>query len=335
VKLIVIGDLHLRYKEPYYSAVKKWMEWFLQSDYNIEDNILIQLGDDTESAINKSYVNRDLIWFYQNIKCKSKIVLQGNHDLSDEHGSNLEILRNEVDIDIVDKPRIMNIEGLQCLFLPHISSTLYGTEMEKYYSSLYDRCENREYPWQGTFDYAFGHVEDETQKRSEKHKVCDLSKLDIKTRVFGHIHTYNMDVGGSYLGSVSPNSSTEVNKHAFIYSIDLDNGRSTVIECPIYLNYYSVTYPDPLPEIKEDFFLLKISKSVDRKTSVEYYEKEAIKQNKKLYVRRVERLRVIERPENQDSTENSDLTNKEFASIFYDKYGIPDEVQSIMMKCIK
>jgi hypothetical protein len=322
--LIVTGDKHLRPKMPYYRAVQKWMDWFLSSPYNVPENIYLSLGDETEESLNKGYVNRRLLRFYKDLKCERKIILQGNHDESLNHGSNLEILMEEEGIEIINEPTVMDIGNCHCLLLPNIPSTLYGQSVEEYYSTLrYD----------DTFDYCFAHVFDETRQFSKNQKICDLSNLDIKKRIFGHDHTYNLDSDGHYLGSISPNSYTEVNKEPYIYQIDVDTKEGVSTPCPLFLNYYNVEYPNPLPEIKEEFFLLRVIKSVDKQTSVDYYKKEAKKQGKELFIRRVERLRLIEKSEDEEN-QSSELTNKEYANIFYKKFNIDPEVENIMRKCV-
>ena len=319
--IVITGDKHTRHKRPYYDSILKVMDWFVDSEWNHEDNIYVSLGDETEESINKGEINSIILNFYKSLKMKKKYVLKGNHDYKNENGSNLEMLSIFPEVEVINEWQEINLEGIECLFLPYFYSLPNGDTMEDIYSSL--RLDKE-------FDYAFGHIMDETKQFSKTSKICDLSNLKIKKRVFGHDHKF----GGNYLGSMHPNSKTEINKKPHIYVIDIETGEGKAVEIPLYLNYYDVAYPDKLPEFKEDYIMLRITEAIDVEKTIEYYTKLMKDQGKDFYRISINRKRLIERQVEGDKI-SDDLTDGQFYDKFETDNKIDDSVSGIIRPLLK
>lgn len=323
--LVVTGDKHIRYKEPYLSSVKKVMNWFLASEYNNEDNIYLSLGDETEESINKGFVNDQLISFYRNLKMKKKYIIQGNHDISYDHGSNLDIFNSDDSVEVIKEERIVDFGKAHCLVLPffHNSSE---KNMEDYYSNL---------PYSDEFDYCFAHIFDETRRFSENQKVCDLSNLKIKQKVFGHDHGFDLDKNGHYLGSIHPNSSTEKDKRPHFYIIDMETGEGKFLELPRFLNYYDVKYPDKLTEFEDEFIILRITDYLDKEEAISYYDKQMKDQGKGFYVRRMERKRLSESlGESESKDSDNSISIKQHLENYFLSKKIDTDVADIIRNTI-
>ena len=51
MSVIVVGDTHFRYSEPYYSAGKDFADWLVNHPENAPGNTLIHVGDLAHQAI--------------------------------------------------------------------------------------------------------------------------------------------------------------------------------------------------------------------------------------------------------------------------------------------
>ena len=235
-KIAILGDIHEQKKFPYHQSTSDMFEYLLSNnEINNEETLLICLGDIFDDNENSGSINHNVVSFFNSLKNKHKIVLEGNHDGSIDDSA-LEVLNTISGVEIIRNPMIKNLGGKQFLLLPHIYTDKNGTTLEDRYSNLY-----KEEGFDIEFDYCLYHVMDETKSFHKKSKVCDLSKLNIKKRIAGHDHNYNLDTGGNYLGSVQPNSSTEKDKKPKAYIIDLENNKDYTIDLPLFINYYTIT----------------------------------------------------------------------------------------------
>ena len=124
-------------------------------------------------------------------------MLTGNHDVANLDNV-LSIFRPLKNVKVITDWKIIKFYNCNLLMLPHYSHE--GTEklsMVETYSNLYKTVTEE-------FDYGFSHVEDETQHFSKK--FVDVSKLNVKRWLNGHIHNGNAWNGGHYLGSACANS---------------------------------------------------------------------------------------------------------------------------------
>ena len=79
--ILVVGDIHLREKEPYYSQAKDLLHNIFNSKYNNSETVLLFLGD----LVEKINATHELLEVYIDLFVnKSKFnkikILKGNHD---------------------------------------------------------------------------------------------------------------------------------------------------------------------------------------------------------------------------------------------------------------
>lgn len=271
--LIVVGDLHLRDKEPYFSQWKDFMEWLYSSEYHNSDNSILFLGDlvesiDTPHELLELYID----YFNNRSKFEKIFILTGNHDRNLETNL-LSIFRPLKKVEVIDSWVFKKIENLNCLLLPHIEANAYET-----YSNLSNIITD-------SIDYCFHHLEDETEHFSNKY--VDLSKLNVANYLCGHIHTQTITKKGRYLGSPTFNSLNEKDKIPYIASIDIKTKKYTLIEVPIWVEYLTVQYPQELPTPTKKYPIYTIYDSIDKEESILYYTNIAKEKGIPFYCRRV------------------------------------------------
>lgn len=332
-KIAIFGDIHEQVKFPYHQSTNRVFNWMLDNEaINNLDTLLISLGDIFDIEENSGEINHSVLNFYKKAKNRKKIINQGNHDQDKEKGSALDALKIIEGLEIIREPISMEIEGKNFLFIPHIYTNKDGVTMEERYSNLYKEDEFKDQE----FDYCLFHVMDETRKFHKKSKVCDLSKLNIKKRIGGHDHTFNLDKGGNYLGSVQPNSSTEKDKTPKIYIIDLEKGEDYTIDVPLFINYYEVTYPNNLPKeiVDVEFPILNIHESLDRNESIDFYNKQAKELGiETLTINRVYRKRLMadkSEIETTDEDKKSIKTDIEYFDTFSREMNLSSGVDNIV-----
>lgn len=261
--MLVLGDLHLQENWIKKKQVELFFEWLNSQDFTKKEKYIILLGDLFETPI----PNSQLVLFYLEIfanKWKDKIIyiLQGNHDYNLETNS-LDFFKFLNNVEVIKDKTEKQIEMKNILFLPYYSHENTNKKaMIDYYSSL-----------EGSYDYIFGHIEDETQHFGDKY--CDLTKLKGK-RVFGHIHTSDIQKDGHYLGSCIKNSSTEKDDQKYLTIIQ-ENLELKLI--PSFLSYKTVKYGEKLEDIK-DLILLNVTEAPTKQDAITLYESSNIKCNK-------------------------------------------------------
>lgn len=274
-KIIVVGDLHLRDKKPYFNQTIHILESiFNNEEYNNPDNILLLLGDLIEK-INASY---EIVQVYIDLflnKSKFKIIkiLKGNHDSALLKDSNNDITQSTVlsvftpfkNVEVIDSWGKETIDNIKVLYLPHYDHE--GTDKEPL-ETVYSRLGNE---ITEEFDYGFTHVEDETSHFGSK--FCDLSKLKVKQYLNGHIHTQNITEGGRFLGSPGFNSSSEKDKAPYIAVIDTISKKYELVAVEKYIDYLEVIYPNEPPISKRPYPIYTIFDSLDKEESISFYSK--------------------------------------------------------------
>lgn len=266
--MLVLGDLHLQENWIKKKQVELFFEWLNKQDFIEKEKYIILLGDLFETPIPSS----QLVLFYLDLfanKWKDKIIyiLQGNHDYNLETNS-LDFFKFLSNVEVIKDKTEKQIEMKSILFLPYYSHENTNKKvMIDYYTSL-----------EGNYDYIFGHIEDETQHFGDKY--CDLIKLKGK-RVFGHIHTSDIQKGGHYLGSCIKNSSTEKSDQKYLAIINEDLILKII---PSFLRYKTVKYGEKLEDIKE-LVLLNVTEAPTKQDAITLYESSNIKCNKITTVR--------------------------------------------------
>jgi DNA repair exonuclease SbcCD nuclease subunit len=310
-KLIVVGDIHLRENDPYFTQGKLFLDW-LFTNHNESENSLLLLGDLVES-INVSHELLEVyIDYFVNVsKFKKIYILQGNHDctISSTLLSAFKPLKN---VEVILEAKSLILGKVHALCLPHFDYTQSGVSMVDFYSNPDEDIKKIE------FDFCFHHVEDETEHFSSK--FCDLSTYRVKTFMAGHIHTETITKGGHYLGSPIFNSRSEQNKVPIIASIDLLSKEYSIIEVPIWLKYYDVEYPNVLPAIDTPLAVITVDDSLDREETIKFYKADLDKRviPKIYYFRRINhkktKLEEIALSSKKQDTKDLLTLFKEYAS---------------------
>lgn len=254
--MLVIGDLHIKNKSPFLSAIKYFFEW-LDKDYPDED--IIFLGDewDTSSPMWECFS------LFTNFASKRKvIILGGNHTYSTKKGSILEGLLDFKNITTILEPTIIDNN----LFLPYLS-----IDNKKFYENEFN-IERK------NFNYIFTHL---TPKEvSFGNEGVDFDKLNL-TGVFihGHIHFQKnwLDNKGNIhivLGVPIPTRHLEEKQEHRIIKIEKDLGRIE-IKVPQYFTYETLEF-GKMPSNPNNILNIKQTPSPEElyKTYKGYYIRE-------------------------------------------------------------
>lgn len=327
--LIVVGDMHLQDKEPKKSQCLDVLDWIFNSNFNNPSNTLLMLGDLCE--INSPYELYEIfIDCFENRSHFAKIlIIEGNHECANQ-STVLSLFRPLKNVEVITEWKAWKYYNCTLLFLPFYNHE--GTDkkpMVEEYSNLGGKIAtfNGE-RLSDEFDYGFGHIEDDTEHFSKK--FCDTSKLKVKTWMNGHIHTANIQNGGHYLGACTLNSSTESGRTPYIAKINGETKEYELIEVPKFLEYYEVSYPDPLPKIDTKYGLFLVRNVLDKNTVMEEYSKQAKDLGFKFYERKIiyKKSKVLEVGE-VEKTDN--LTFDDFA----DSVELDDSIRDICKEVIK
>ena len=318
---IICNDIHLQKSEPKRSQCLDFLEWLFSQDFNNKDNYLTFGGDLVE--INSPFECFEVFvdYFVNKSKFKKIFIVQGNHDCVNI-STVLSLFRPLKNVEIITDVTSFKLENTNMIFLPYYNHE--GTSK----IPMIERYSHLESEFTETYDFGISHVEDETNHFSKK--FCDTSKLKVKQWLNAHIHTENVTKGGHYLGSPTLNSSTESGKTPYIASIDLEKATYELIEVPKFMEYYEVSYPNPLPKIETKYGLFLVTNSIDKNTTIEEYEKQAEKLGYKFYARRImSKKATVELEERKDNSSN--LTFDEFAKVSK----LDDSVADICREVIK
>lgn len=258
---IVISDLHFKDKEPYMSAQKRFIEWFISSEYNKPDYDIIFLGDIFDKSHPNPATNQMVIDFFNNLRHKNRRIVSGNHDLDPiRKQSALDPLK-EVDAIVYDKPT--EIYDGKCLVLPYYYQSMVALPpMKEYYTIL------TENGFKKSYDYIFGHIEDDTVFYMNGIKGNGI-KIDIEgQRVFGHIHHIDND---SYLNVPIITNEAEKGKTGEIMVIDFEESTCTKVKVPMFLDFKTINYPDDLPFDDTTIYYYIINGVPDSEIAYNYY----------------------------------------------------------------
>jgi len=315
-KHVIVGDLHGRSEEPFYSSFKLFLKWLKpQID---EDTLLILLGDVLHNAKSDGITNQLLVKFFQQLPACRIIVLQGNHDYSKIDGLGLlPVLELEKNIEIIAYPKTEIIDGVNYLFLPHyypFSNDL--PPMEDFYSNIDNSFSNK---FDTAFDYILTHVGDERQTFFKKH--CDLSFLTGK-RVSGHVHHYQE----GYIGSSLITRANERGKDSYIAIIDPSTKAIDYVVTPVFMDYCTVKFSEEVPSTKAAINFLDITDAPS--------QEEAEKLYKGYHIHSIDVVSSsLEAQESKEEVGES-KTVVEYFNSFVKDFGVEEEVRDIVFSAI-
>ena len=239
--IAILGDVHFASLKEYHVKIGEAMiSWFSTWKYNNPENELILTGDIVHTAVNGGLVIAMLERFVNASRFAVIHIVPGNHDMKrHENVVQLayEFLRKRPNVVIYDRDTVATIQGKKVLMLPHyIPQNSHEPPMLEYYSSLY-----KKYP--DTYDLLVGHF---LEEKASFGGACvkNLDKLSVKKICLGHLHTRMFP---EYIGSMYANKSNEADptRAAWIF----DNAMNCIEDpLPVFCEYLSVEYPEPLPE---------------------------------------------------------------------------------------
>lgn len=263
--LVAIGDLHLSdSREWSYDVSERVVDYIIKWNMNNPTHSAIFLGDFTEDTLLTGRLFSLLLKLFTSLKFKKTYVVVGNHDLKKDKNNNLylafEFLRHPLfkdKIEIIEQPYYELIEGLNCLVLPWIHPD--GTHSVKDYE--------KQDQYNLNIDIVFAHFQDTTSE-----KQGDKVNIDyIKTKFYciGHIHK----PGQRYIGSVIPNKWDERNEVRSVRFYAREDGKATetTYPLPVFTDYYSIKFPEPLPKVPAQVPVWTIFNCKDEATARQQY----------------------------------------------------------------
>jgi len=136
--IIIVGDLHVKNREPFLSSICKTFEW-IRDEFG-SDITLIQLGDLFDTSSPHHDIEFKII--EKLLQFRQVFILTGNHDYSKIKGNSLLPLMHHRTITVLEEATEVILEGNKYLLLPY----LYSNMKEKYEIL------------QGKYDYICTHV---------------------------------------------------------------------------------------------------------------------------------------------------------------------------------
>ena len=203
IKLIGLGDVHLRNKAFYRAGFKGFLDWFDKTipDEHCESTEILLAGDFLNKISMLPRVGAESVRFTSILKRKASTVycILGNHDYgtSGYKVINIKDFLEELGIVVIDDFCEYTTKlGFNILCLPWRYGCTHA-QVNKYLKSL--DLEHTEY------DACSAHWELESMFGSD---FVDLSPVNAKAFMCGHIHSHKCNP--KYLGSILPNQIEEV-----------------------------------------------------------------------------------------------------------------------------
>lgn len=239
--ICILGDLHLTSRKDYLlQTCLCFLDWFKDWDKNNKDNTLILAGDLVDSHLNGGVVINLIDKLYNYSNFEEIHIVVGNHDKKKVDGYDqlaYEFLKNKDNVYIYEELTESIIEGLKVLFLPYFLDHIHP--MNEFYSNLY-KIKKEQY------DLLVGHFADESASfKGSVDCISNLDKLNVKKICLGHIHTRFIHperyIGSIYACNKIQNDPT---RSAWYY----DDGEWKEERLPIFNEYITFSYPNPLPK---------------------------------------------------------------------------------------
>jgi len=220
--MICISDLHIKNKEPFYSATKQFLNYVADT---YPDDEVVQLGDLFDASTVHSSVMYEVITILK--RFKKFHTISGNHDQSRRSGNLLLPLDHHDNIIVYDKMTEVEIEGHKCLMLPYIHNA----------KEEYEKVE-----WSGS--YMFGHFTNEEDAFGDEGVNTD--KINA-CQIFGHTHTFaTYSPHKIVLGVNLPTRNGEINNPFLRITKTFD-----FFSAPLIFEYQTIKYGE-FPENKNN-----------------------------------------------------------------------------------
>jgi hypothetical protein len=206
--MIVVGDLHVKKSEPYFSAQVKFLQWLLE---NYKTETIVQVGDLWDTSSPHSDVEHFLLSVFKQFK--EVHLLVGNHCYSSKTGVRSKIFKHLPNVFVYEKDSEAVIDGYTCLMLP------YQNNMS-HYSDMKIIC-----------DFVFSHVTNEED--SFGGEFVSFTGINCKNIFNGHLHQHSTYRDGKFIntGAVLPTRNKEIQNP--IYRITKENGEIKLEEIAV------------------------------------------------------------------------------------------------------
>jgi DNA repair exonuclease SbcCD nuclease subunit len=233
----VIGDLHTKRDEPFNYVTNRFLTYLADTLKNGDS--LLFLGDLFDT--NRPYPNEyaDLLSFFSSYPEVTMYILGGNHDYHRLYKSySIFPLSSLENVEVITKDRIIEIEGLNFLFLPWIHESSikqrFGvSSLKEYYETIaLEQYKDKR------IDYLLYHFEDEKLPTFGGEEGIDLSLYPAKRRIGGHIHIAQYD----YLGTPYQTRYDERGKESFYISIT--DSIEEKIKLPNFIEYLTIDFEE-------------------------------------------------------------------------------------------
>lgn len=255
LNIIQVTDFHLKHSEAFFKAGVALDNYLIEElKKESEPFIFLDSGDHFHTSKETGRVNNEVVRFFLEIvkmpMCECICVMQGNHDVKEDTGSALDLLRGlDKKIKIIDKPIIMyagkdTTSGIY--LLPHLrpySLPLYST-IKSYGSEEFHKkyWESLGYDWENDvksrIKMVVMHGGDETTGRL--FMSADISFLP-SLRSNGHVHKA---ISKSCLPSIAVTRRDEADKKCIMRKINTKDFSFSDTEIPLFLNYAHIKYGD-------------------------------------------------------------------------------------------
>ena len=362
MKIIQTTDIHFKQEEPYFRAGVALFNFILDHlRSQVEPFIYLDSGDLFHVSKETGRVNREVVKFFLQMatipNCYFIYVMQGNHDVKEETGSALDLLRGlDVKIKVVDTPcfpsiPVENTSDIKTLtkiyLLPHMKP--FSIPNYSGVKSYGDDNFHREYWKSQNIDWdevkegiKFVSVHGGDETTGKFFMNVDLSIIP-GIRSNGHVHK---QVSKNQLTSASVTRRDEIDKKCFIRHINTDNWEVSEIEIPLFLNYAQIPYGEDIDGYFESSIHLKPKESLivdifghdDAKLVISEYEKKwADCQSPKLYIGEVspvERRGEAVIVEERDDLDISSINIKELFQEFCEEKKLAKSIVEDLMSRI-
>lgn len=244
----VIGDVHLRSEEPFFSVTKNFLSHLLKI-CNEKDH-LVFTGDFFHRSRPYSEELACARQFFETAKERniSINILAGNHEYFRERNTWAEDVFKDYDINFITEPKVSMFYGIQFAFLPWIPNNKMQKEfgvrdMRSYYAqklpnlmSLINKDKNI---------YILYHFEDETVFMGNENIGVDLSVFEKELgkcaiRLGGHIHNPSKN----YIGSPYTTRKDETGFERHIIEIDPKTDDFKFIKISPMIEYETLMYEE-------------------------------------------------------------------------------------------
>jgi DNA repair exonuclease SbcCD nuclease subunit len=309
MKIINVSDQHRKHEEAFFRAGVA-LDNFILEQLRMEKEPFIYLdgGDGFHVSKETGRVNGEVTRFFLQIakidNCLGILVMQGNHDIKEETGSALDLIRDlHSKIVVVDEPYLVLPEsGMKSIsestdivyLLPHMrpfSSPGYSS-IKSYGDESFHRefWKSKGYDWdvvKSKIKMVSVHGGDETAGKFFMN--VDISFLP-GIRSNGHIHK---QISKNHIPSAAVTRRDEIDKKCIIRHIDTGGWSVRDVEIPLFLNYAQIPYGEDIDNyfksgvhiLPKESLIVDIYGHDDKDLVIaEYAEKWAGRQNPKLYV---------------------------------------------------